>query len=126
MIHILGIQGKKKRGCRTDRTETEFEDDRNQGRSSYFTPAYINPDKAEGSEDNLVINNFEYFSFMRGYDFVTKRRTRPLKLRKKLYEFYAAPISKYFSHSVIKLAIFSSLQATWTLWTLQVHEWLTC
>ena len=29
-----------------------------------------------------------------------RKKTRPLKLKKKLYEFYAAPITKYYCHSV--------------------------
>lgn len=29
-----------------------------------------------------------------------KKEERPLKLRKKLYEFYTAPISKFWGHSV--------------------------
>ena len=33
-------------------------------------------------------------------DLSYKKKTRPLKLKKKLYEFYAAPITKYFCHSV--------------------------
>ena len=96
---------KKDKGYKTDRTagETEFEDDRGPPTRSYFASALIAPDSPEKAEDEdkLILNNFAYFSTNRGYDFVTKRRTRPLKLRKKLYEFYAAPITKYFSHSVI-------------------------
>ena len=29
-----------------------------------------------------------------------RKKTRPLRLKKKLYEFYAAPITKYYSHCV--------------------------
>ena len=29
---------------------------------------------------------------------ISKKKTRPLKWKKKLYEFYAAPITKYYSH----------------------------
>lgn len=29
-----------------------------------------------------------------------RKKTRPLKMKTKLYEFYAAPITKYYCHSV--------------------------
>ena len=33
-------------------------------------------------------------------DTTVRKKTRPLKLKKKMYEFYAAPITKYYCHSV--------------------------
>ena len=39
------------------------------------------------------------FSFSR-VDPQMRKKTRPLKLKKKLYEFYSAPITKYYSHCV--------------------------
>jgi hypothetical protein len=47
---------------------------------------------------NVTDMNFS-FSRMDTYTQVRKK-TRPLKLKKKLYEFYAAPITKYYSHCV--------------------------
>ena len=45
-------------------------------------------------ENDFVTNDF------RGLDFSTKKKTKPLKLKKKFYEFYAAPMSKYICHFV--------------------------
>ena len=61
------------------------------------------------SGNNTERNDFEDWHDMSGipdghfytrHDFLIKRKTRPLKWKKKLYEFYAAPITKFFSHSV--------------------------
>ncbi len=46
-------------------------------------------------------NDFDYFSRMDpNLARAASRKTRPLRLKKKLYEFYAAPITKYYCHSV--------------------------
>ena len=50
-------------------------------------------------DDGVLINDFGSAHYG---NFVAKKKTRPLKLRKKLYEFYAAPISKYICHTVSK------------------------
>lgn len=44
--------------------------------------------------------------------FVEKTRTRPLKFKKKLYEFFTAPITKFWANSVstisIRIVLFNS------------------
>ncbi len=47
------------------------------------------------SESFLATNEAEYDA-----NRISRKKTRPLKIKKKLYEFYAAPITKYYSHSV--------------------------
>lgn len=55
---------------------------------------------ATAPEDCPFNNDFDYFSRMDPNYIRANRKTRPLKLKKKLYEFYAAPITKYYCHSV--------------------------
>merc|ERR1719418_391898 len=112
----LGADGRKrsgaggfssrKSGFRTDRTDTEHEDNDhrpgNVGKSAYFSSASIparNSDDVD--DDGVLINDFGSAHYG---NFVAKKKTRPLKLRKKLYEFYAAPISKYWAHTIAYVA----------------------
>ena len=43
-------------------------------------------------------NFLEAGNFLSKSENAVKKKTRPLKWKKKLYEFYAAPITKYYSH----------------------------
>ena len=80
---------KSKSGFRTD-TEVETETLPNK---SYFTATVDNEDDFNGVHD--------FPNYRNGFlDFSVKKKTKPLKLKKKFYEFYAAPISKYICHSV--------------------------
>ena len=99
---------KAKSGFRTDRTDTEIEDPDFRQKNSYYSTNSLNH-QDENDDEGVLINEFS--AHYRGnFDFVTKKKTRPLKLRKKLYEFYAAPISKYCCHSiayVVFLAVYT-------------------
>ena len=96
------VSGKRKRvrsgfrTDRTDRTDTEAEESHLNNKIYYSNSSLNEPDEEE-CRDGLLINDFPNTGRI---DYTAKKKTRPLKLRKKLYEFYAAPISKYFSHSV--------------------------
>ena len=79
----------------TDRTDTEVEE--NFQSKSYFMP--VNNHLQQNGFENCDENDFVTNDF-RGLDFSTKKKTKPLKLKKKFYEFYAAPMSKYICHFV--------------------------
>lgn len=87
---------------RTDRTDTEAEELTNpMGNKIYFSHDSMNePLDSDHTRDGLLINDFPNSNRIDYNHYIAKKKTRPLKLRKKLYEFYAAPISKYFCHSV--------------------------
>ena len=69
---------------------------------------------SEAGETEIFLNDLSNaansFSFSRGVAGCAdptgsgggqmRKKTRPLRLKKKLYEFYAAPITKYYSHCV--------------------------
>ena len=61
------------------------------------TEIFINDMSSSNAAAAAALN----FSFSR-VDPQMRKKTRPLKLKKKLYEFYAAPITKYYSHCVSK------------------------
>ena len=58
-------------------------------------------EKDEGDAKNIGFDSTAANSFQR-MDTTNslRKKTRPLRLKKKLYEFYAAPITKYYCHSV--------------------------
>ena len=67
----------------------------------------VNFNKLEGYPDDLDVGISSFFqpesfleetNLLSKSDTVGKKKTRPLKWKKKLYEFYAAPITKYYSH----------------------------
>ena len=86
---------------RTDRTDTEAEENP-LGNKIYFSNDSMNEPLDDHARDGLLINDFPNSNRIDYNHYIAKKKTRPLKLRKKLYEFYAAPISKYFCHSVSK------------------------
>ena len=91
---------------RTDRTDTEMEETPLNNKI-YFSNSSLNEAHHDETRDGLLINEFPNASRI---DYMAKKKTRPLKLRKKLYEFYAAPISKYVCHSMayaIFLAVYT-------------------
>ena len=77
---------------------------------------YDKPFCSEAGETEIFLNDLtntsgaNSFSFSRGVAGCAdpagagggqmRKKTRPLRLKKKLYEFYAAPITKYYSHCV--------------------------
>lgn len=42
----------------------------------------------------------QFYQFPYDYNFADVKRHRPLRLKRKLYEFYTAPITKFWAHSV--------------------------
>ena len=77
------------------------------GKSAYFSSNSLHARNQEEDGDNngIFINDFGRTG---GFDFVAKKKTRPLKLRKKYYEFYAAPISKYICHLIAYVAFLAT------------------
>ena len=76
------------------------------GKSAYFSSTSIHTrDQDDVDNDGILINDFGRTG---GFDFVAKKKTRPLKLRKKFYEFYAAPISKYICHTIAYVAFLAT------------------
>ena len=101
-VYII-FSGKRMRsGFRTDRTDrTDTEAEENPlGNKIYFSNDSMNEPLDDHTRDGLLINDFPNSNRIDYNHYIAKKKTRPLKLRKKLYEFYAAPISKYFCHSV--------------------------
>lgn len=45
----------------------------------------------------------QFYQFPYDYNFAEVKRHRPLRLKRKLYEFYTAPITKFWAHSVIEI-----------------------
>ena len=48
------------------------------------------------TDDDIEIREFYHLPL----DFYEMKAARPLRLKKKLYEFYNAPITKFWAHSV--------------------------
>ena len=102
-----GAAAGKRSGIKTD-SEFEPPGDANVATlgKSYFSTSSIHQTEEELDPDGVLINDLSQH-YGHQFDFVTKKKARPLKMRKKLYEFYAAPISKYICHLV------SSILAQW-------------
>ena len=106
-----GITGKllgRKRGDAVSSTklESKLETLWHMNDENTFTTR-INSNKNSSHPDHLDIGISSFFQsegFLEGSnilsknDTVGKKKTRPLKWKKKLYEFYAAPVTKYYSH----------------------------
>lgn len=94
-----------KRSGKRAKTDTEEDGDRVNSKM-YHTSTSVTTD----NDDGILINDMPNYGANGAIDFITKKKTRPLKLKKKLYEFYAAPITKYFCHSIayaIFLAVYT-------------------